>query len=160
MPLFQEEYPEIASDRIILRRPSRKDREYLAVLFDHPLDESATMRMLSIFDQSWKEENEYILAIICAKDGKLKGIIELYEHQEDHVLIGYRIIPEERNQGYASEAVRVLVHDLIENEGIRTVYAAVQKYNGYSARLLKHNGFEQIEEKDGKLLFACDQKNC
>lgn len=154
MPLFTVNYPEFRSDRIILRRPSITDVSELSMIFDHPLEEIQTGKMIRAFGEAWESGSEYVLGIISVNDQKLKGIIELYEYHEDTVMIGYRIIPAERNRGYASEAVSVLVHALIHEKGLRTVYAAAQADNTYSIQVLCHNGFVQMEEKNGRLLFA------
>ena len=153
MLIINETSPVLTSEKIILRRPDETDICELKELFDQPLDETKAHAMLQSSEQSWREGKEYILGVIAKDDGKLKGIIEMYGYEDGHLLIGYRTMPAMRHRGYASEAVYVLVHHLIQN-GIHTVYAAVQEHNEYSQALLRHNGFEQIEKKDGRILFA------
>lgn len=153
MLIINETSPVLASEKIILRRSDETDIPQLQELFDQPLDEAKAQAMLQSARQSWQEGKEYILGVIANDDGKLKGIIEMYGYEDGHLLIGYRTMPAMRHQGYASEAVYVLVHHLIQND-IHTIYAAAQEDNEYSLAVLRHNGFEQIDEKDGRILFA------
>ena len=154
MALFKDEYPLIQRDRIILRRPDFKDIHELKNLFDQSLDEETAGKMTESFAKAWKEGSEYILGIISAYDEKLKGIIEIYDHDGKSVSIGYRILKEYRNLGYAKDAVYVLTHHLCEKEGIETVNAASYADNEASCAILRHNGFEQTEEKEGKIFYA------
>ena len=155
MSLFNEEFPCFASEKIILRRISEDDQRELALLFDYELDETSVNRFLAESKASWNSRKTYMLGVVSAHDHKLKGIIECYGHQDEQVEIGYRIIPAERHKGYASEAVYLLVHELIKNEDIETVYARCSGDNEDSLALLRHNGFEQIEEvSKGTLKFA------
>ncbi len=153
MLIINETSPVLTSEKIILRKINETDIPELKELFDQPLNETKALALVKTSEQSWQEGKEYILAVVSRDDEKLRGIIEMYGYEDGHLLIGYRTMPAMRHQGYASEAVYVLVHHLIQN-GIDTVYAAVQNDNEYSLQLLRHNGFEQIDEKDGKILFA------
>ena len=46
MSLFSVNYPEFRSDQVILRRPVNEDIPELCMIFDHPLDEAKTRKML------------------------------------------------------------------------------------------------------------------
>lgn len=153
MNLTSQNNPVIESEKIILRRPDDCDLSEIMNLFDHPLTMEKARQLVNSAETAWNAGSEYIFGVIAKEDMKLKGLIELYEGQENTVMIGYRIMPEHRHKGYASQAVYALVHELMK-EDICAIYAAVQEDNEYSARLLRHNGFEETERKDGKMLFA------
>ncbi|MBR3348450.1 MAG: peptide-methionine (S)-S-oxide reductase MsrA [Solobacterium sp.] len=153
MNLTRQDNPVIESEKIILRRLNDCDLSEIMHLFDRPLTNERAAQLIQSAKAAWNEGSEYIFVVIAKEDMKLKGLIELYEEHENTVMTGYRIMPEHRHKGYASQAVHALVHELMK-EDICTIYAAVQEDNEYSARLLRHNGFEETERKDGKMLFA------
>jgi [ribosomal protein S5]-alanine N-acetyltransferase len=64
--------------------------------------------------------------------------------------IGYRIVTDYWNQGYATEAARRIV-EFAANVGIRTVYARVMVENGASARVLEKVGMAQIDFEENGL---------
>ena len=153
MNLTRQNNPAIESEKIILRRPDDCDLSEIMNLFDRPLTSERAAQLIQSAKAAWNEGSEYIFGVIAKEDMKLKGLIELYEEHENTVMIGYRIMPEHRHKGYASQAVHALVHEMMK-EDICTIYAAVHSDNEYSARLLRHNGFEETERKDGKMLYA------
>ena len=132
MNLTRQDNPVIESEKIILRRLNDCDLSEIMQLFDHPLTNERAAQLIHRAKAAWNEGSEYIFAVIAKEDMKLKGLIELYEEHENTVMTGYRIMPEHRHKGYASQAVHALVHELMK-EDIRTIYAAVQEDNEYSA---------------------------
>jgi [ribosomal protein S5]-alanine N-acetyltransferase len=72
------------------------------------------------------------------KGGAERGVVEL----------GYSILPEYRNQGYASEAVGLLTQWALTQEGVDTVVARCSTDNLASIRVLQKTGM-QVALNDG-----------
>jgi [ribosomal protein S5]-alanine N-acetyltransferase len=60
--------------------------------------------------------------------------------QEGEVEIGYGIVPSRQGRGYATEAVRAVVADLFQVDGVETVIANVGLDNPASIRVLEKCG--------------------
>lgn len=71
--------------------------------------------------------------------------------------IGYGLNPEVWNQGYATEAVRALVAELLKRPAVRRVTAETALSNPASARVLEKCGFVQVgaghSDEDGELIL-------
>lgn len=153
MKLTDQENPGIASERIILRKLNETDVHEIMHLFDSPLDETKARQLIHASHTAWQEGREYIFGVIAKEDMKLKGLIEFYEENGGLCMTGYRTMPSQRGRGYAKEALRTLVRELLK-EDADAVYAAVSRDNESSVKVLLACGFEKMEEKDGKMLFV------
>jgi ribosomal-protein-alanine N-acetyltransferase len=60
--------------------------------------------------------------------------------QGGEVEIGYGIVPSRQRRGYATEAVRAMVADVIDLEGVQSVIATVDLDNAASIRVLEKSG--------------------
>ncbi|HAS21449.1 MAG TPA: hypothetical protein DCR16_06945 [Lachnospiraceae bacterium] len=58
--------------------------------------------------------------------------------------IGYRLLQEEWGKGFASEAVDLMIHELLDRRGIEIITASTMVENHASARVLEKNGFIQV----------------
>ncbi|GGF11975.1 N-acetyltransferase [Halobacillus andaensis] len=63
--------------------------------------------------------------------------------EEGTVEVGYHIVETERNQGYATEALKAMCNWAFENEQISSVEAQCGKSNIPSQKVLINNGFAQ-----------------
>jgi len=68
----------------------------------------------------------------------------------DTVCIGYSVLEEYQNQGYATEAVRYLIPVIFSLPGIRQIIATTYPYLAASIRVLEKNGF----------MYAGENSNC
>lgn len=71
--------------------------------------------------------------------------------QEGTVEIGYSVLPAYRRQGYASEAVRALIHWTLAQPGVSRIVAACSADNTPSVRILEKIGMQRLGI-DGSLL--------
>jgi ribosomal-protein-alanine N-acetyltransferase len=71
--------------------------------------------------------------------------------QEGVVEVGYSIIPEYRNQGYATEMARGLITWAFEEKGIKVVIASCLDDNIGSIKVLEKVGMHRLEA-DGNML--------
>lgn len=69
--------------------------------------------------------------------GKLEG--------EDTVEIGYEVLPEYRNQGYAFEAVQALIEWANKQQGLQRIIAHCPEDNPASMRILAKLGMQRLE---------------
>ena len=71
--------------------------------------------------------------------------------QEGIVEVGYSIVPEYRNQGYATEMARGLIAWALQEKGIKLVIAACLDNNVGSIKVLEKVGMRRLEP-DGNML--------
>jgi [ribosomal protein S5]-alanine N-acetyltransferase len=71
--------------------------------------------------------------------------------QEEVVEVGYSIIPEYRNQGYATEMARGLIAWAFQENGIKVVTAACLDDNTGSIKVLEKAGMRRLKP-DGNML--------
>ncbi len=88
------------------------------------------------------------MAIGDASTGEAIGCIVLMLRPQAGVAgIGYWIVPEARNGGYATRAVRLLSDWGLEKQRLHRIEASVEPDNDASVRALSKTGFEY----DGRL---------
>jgi RimJ/RimL family protein N-acetyltransferase len=78
--------------------------------------------------------------MIEKKDGSKIGHI-MHKSVNQHYTIGYRVLPTERNQGYCTEAVQILVDYLFLSANVVRVQAETNPANLASQRVLEKAGF-------------------
>jgi ribosomal-protein-alanine N-acetyltransferase len=92
-------------------------------------------------------------AVFAKKDGQFIGSFAyLYLSGEADFHLGYALVPEAWNQGYATELVRACIPHFFENTIHPTVFAIVSPRNIASQRVLTKAGFGhkgQSEESGG-----------
>lgn len=93
--------------------------------------------------------------IIHKADQKLIGDMGCKGGPDENgiVEIGYSVVPEYQNNGYATEMVRGLVEWLLELPEIKKVTAECLVENPASGRVLKKAGFQQLREEDDMIYW-------
>jgi RimJ/RimL family protein N-acetyltransferase len=85
---------------------------------------------------------ERTVFIIEKKDGTKMGYMQNWVVQPSrHMEIGYFMIPEERDRGYCSEAVQIIVDYLFLSKDIVRVQAGTDVRNQASQKVLENAGF-------------------
>ena len=156
----------IRTERLVLRRFAREDRDRLLEYRRHPdvaryqswdvtysgedadrfLDEMTTA-------PEWRLGHWFQVAIERASDGVLLGDAAFWpDHDGGTAEIGYSLHPEAQGQGYASEAVTALIRAL-RDRGVETVVAGCDPDNDASIRLLERLGFEYDGIVDGERTY-------
>lgn len=92
------------------------------------------------------------------------GIIQA-EEATDTVMLGYSVLDEFQNRGYATEAVHHLIPCFFFLPGIRRIAAATYPEPGASIRVLEKNGFTKTDlplsgsgAEDGTLCYMIEKK--
>jgi len=73
--------------------------------------------------------------------------------EEGTVEIGYSIVPEYRNQGYATEAVNSLIHWAFQKQEIKVITAKTLKDNTASIKVLMKAGMNCLGLEDNWLIW-------
>ncbi|PEA52656.1 GNAT family N-acetyltransferase [Bacillus pseudomycoides] len=85
-----------------------------------------------------KKDNTIIGDMGCKGAPDVNGIVE----------IGYSIVPDYQEKGYATEMVKGLVQWLLNQENVTTIKAECLTSNTASVRVLEKSGFCCVLEKD------------
>jgi ribosomal-protein-alanine N-acetyltransferase len=74
------------------------------------------------------------------------GLAEIYGYRApiNKASIGYRLLHEKWGKGIATEALGLLIKELLENKGIEIITASTMIENRASARVLEKNGFTLV----------------
>lgn len=84
-------------------------------------------------------------------DGLAIGGVGFKGHPHGGVVeIGYGLVPSARGHGYATEALRALVH-IAASLGVTTIRADTDPDNVASQRTLEHAGFSRVEAVSSEL---------
>ena len=83
-------------------------------------------------------------------DDVIVGTIGAYDYEEDHIEVGFSIVPGWKGRGLATEALKKVLEYLTENEGIPCVTAWCAAENVGSKRVLEKAGMKMVgTDKDG-----------
>ena len=95
-------------------------------------------------------ENEHFYGWVMDNDDVLFGTIGAYDYKDDHIEVGCSVIKACWGRGYATEALKVVLGYLTENEGISCVTAWCASENVGSSRVLEKAGMRLVNvEKNG-----------
>ena len=104
-----------------------------------PLEQVSLQEVEKWYDTLRPEEKWFIVE---KKDGSRIGQV-FHSPRGPHFLIGYRLIPSERNRGYCTEAVKILVDYLFLSKDIVRIQAETNPRNVASQKVLEKAGFKQ-----------------
>ncbi|UCE28638.1 MAG: GNAT family N-acetyltransferase [Candidatus Bathyarchaeota archaeon] len=104
-----------------------------------PLEQVSIKEVDKWFDNLRSEEGWFIIE---KKDGSKIGHI-FHSPQGPHFLIGYRLLPGERNKGYCTEAVKIIVDYLFLSKDIVRIQAETNPRNIASQRVMEKVGFKK-----------------
>ncbi|WP_137287532.1 GNAT family N-acetyltransferase [Halorussus salinisoli] len=142
----------LSSDRVDLRITEREDVEFLQRARTDPelrtpltFTEPQTREQVEEFyENTISSDNGDANFLLCV-DGREDplGEVDLFRVESDHAEIAYWLLPEGRGEGYATEAVSLLLDYAFETRGLRRVFARVVDFNERSRGLLKRLGFTE-----------------
>lgn len=87
--------------------------------------------------------------VICTNEGKAAGCVDLFDYDPYHLRagIGIMIAPEYRGNGYAREALEVLIHYCFSVLMLNQVFCNISEDNQKSLDLFLGMGFEKTGHK-------------
>jgi ribosomal-protein-alanine N-acetyltransferase len=108
---------------------------------------------LPVFVQNMEQEPQNSVwsgLIIHKTDRVLIGDMGFHGGPDEQgaVEIGYSIVPEYRNQGYATEMVNGLIHWAFQEQGIKVITAETLKDNTASIKVLTKAGMNCLASED------------
>jgi [ribosomal protein S5]-alanine N-acetyltransferase len=144
--------PELAGDRVVLRRPRLVDASDLerrisdaavvrwTIRIPHPYPKGGARRFIRSAWNSWTRGRAYTFAILV--DGEPCGIISLRNVSMEHACgeLGFWLGRDQWGRGIMTEAVRLMLRFAFEDLGLYRVYASTFAANDASRRVLEKNG--------------------
>ena len=104
-----------------------------------PLEQVSYHEVEKWYDNLSPEEKWFIIE---KKDGSKIGQIS-HSSRGPHFLLGYRLLPSERNKGYCTEAVKLIVDYLFLSRNLVRIQAETNPRNIASQRVLEKAGFKR-----------------
>ena len=151
---------ELWTERLILRRyrPEDADALYRRLGTDPAMHKYsgwnpyATPEMaqdtVRRFIDSYDDEHFY--SWIMDIDDVIVGTIGAYDYKNDHIEVGFSVVPGWQGRGFATEALKKVLEYLTDNEGIPFVTAWCATENIGSQRALEKAGMKLVStEEDG-----------
>jgi RimJ/RimL family protein N-acetyltransferase len=104
-----------------------------------PLEQVSHSEVEKWYDSLRSEEKWFIIE---TRDGRKIGQI-FHAPRGPHFLIGYRLLPSERNKGYGTDAVQLIVDYLFLSQHTGRIQAETNPRNIVSQRALEKAGFQR-----------------
>lgn len=143
------------TDRLIIDTVKETDKEdyFTNISHDKKVLETFICRYaetLEDFDFSDYSGREDLFAIRLKENGRLIGILSLFDEKDGSCEIGYGIGSAYWGRGYATEAVKRFIDYLFEEKDVHTVRSSCFIGNGASRRVMEKCGmtYERFSEKE------------
>ncbi|MBN2733731.1 MAG: GNAT family N-acetyltransferase [Methanomicrobiaceae archaeon] len=125
--------------------------------------ESITKDVLEVFLSLLNENRLYNFYWIFEKEAGeqiLIGSGGFIVHDNGDYELGYSILKQYENQGYATEAVKATIKWLTDSEFDKNIFAKTEAENYPSIRILKKSGFYKsgFEENTNLLIYSYSKK--
>ena len=136
--------PLAAADAGALSSLTRQEAVYRYLptfLFEKKYEEAEDV-ILRLYDEGLNDS--LILGIF--KENHFCGLAEIYGYRAPirKTSVGYRLLQEEWGRGIATEALGLMVKELLEKRGIEIITASTMVENQASAHVLQKNGFTLV----------------
>lgn len=142
----------IRGERITLRTVEPDDGEFLRRWHNDPAIRNGLMftmpqnrEQVSSFIETDDENDEWLNLLICLDEEPI-GVVELNEIRYRRGELVCWLIPEQQGDGYATEAVSLLIDHAFDVLGLHRVYGRTLGYNAGSQALLERLGFSKEGE--------------
>lgn len=148
--------PEIKTDRLCLHTICDRDREAVIELLTN--EEISQTFMVPDFKsheekvqmyealQTMSESDEHFVYGIYLNDSMI-GFLNDVDISENEIELGYVIHPDQKNKGYATEALKKSMQILL-NSGFFAVKAGAFEENSASMRVMEKCGMIRTEQED------------
>ncbi len=136
--------PLSSSDADDLRRLTRQEPVYRYLptfLFEKKYEDAETV-IEWLYDECL--DDSLILGVFMER--RFCGLIEVYSYRAPirKASVGYRLLREAWGKGIATEALRMMNGELLDNRGIEILTASTMLQNQASAHVLQKNGFSLV----------------
>ena len=142
----------LSGERVELRVTEREDVEFLQRARSDP---DLRTPLTFVEPQTREQVEEFYESTISADNGDANFLVcrsgendpigeaNLFRTEHDHAEIAYWLVPEARGEGYATEAVSLLLDYGFETRGLHRAYARAVDFNDGSRALLERLGFAE-----------------
>ena len=138
----------LRGERVTLRTIEREDTDIIQRAYNEPdfqdgflLDFPSNRGMIEArIKERVEEDDDIIILFICVDETPI-GRVYVRDIRQDHGMLGYWLLPEERGRGYMTEGVAVLLDHAFEMIGLHRVFAWTIDDNEASQNLLRRLGF-------------------
>lgn len=155
-----ENFPELRTERLVLRKVEDTDAELIHKLHSDPVvnafvgrDNSSTLKKAQdyiIRMRNLVDRNECIYWIICLKENNnLVGSVCLwnFDHENEIIEIGYEMLTDFQGKGIMSEAIQKVIEYSFEEIKAKIITAFPSSDNANSVAILKKLNFEFEDKK-------------
>jgi ribosomal-protein-alanine N-acetyltransferase len=149
-------FPILVSERLTLRKLSKKDSEEILQLRSNPeinkfLDRKPSKTLedsLNFINAIIENDTLFYWAITKTGEDKLIGTICLFDFFDDlkKCEIGYELLTEYHNQGIMIEAVSKVLEYVINAHKLKMIDAQTHKDNHGSTKLLQKLNFKKLDD--------------
>lgn len=147
---------QIKTERLELRPITMDSLDDLADLFTDELVKQTYMvpdfpnradaiKLASRVQTQSHDPSRHVAGIYLGSD--LIGLLNETERQDDHIEVGYALLPKYHNQGYCTEALRGAM-DFLFRQGFRRVVAGAFEGNAASIRVMIKSGMTKMDHQD------------
>lgn len=159
-------FPELTTERLLLQQVLLEDQQFIFEGLSHPEvipfygvryeSFEAAKAQLDWYEQIYKDGTGISWKMVEKQTGKNVGNISVYLYKPEHkkAEIGFWLLPEFWNNGFASEAMTAVLHYWKEEKALHRMEAFVEEGNTASSKLLEKAGFHY----EGKMV-DCEIKN-
>ncbi|MFC4450310.1 GNAT family N-acetyltransferase [Halorussus aquaticus] len=141
----------ISGERVDLRVTEREDLDLIQRARSDPdirtaLTHTAPQtreQVEEFYEEFVSTDNGDASFVACERGGDPVGQVSLFRTEHDHGEISYWLLPEARGEGYATEAVSLLLDHAFDTSGRHRVYARVVDFNEASRAVVERLGFTE-----------------
>lgn len=163
-------FPSLTTERLSLEPVIASDQGFIYEGLSHPqvipffgvsyTSLEATEAQMNWYEKMYREGTGISWKIVSKENGDRLGVISVYYYKPEHqkAEIGFWLLPEAWNQGFASEAIKAVIHYWKSVKSLHRMEAFVEEGNTSSSRLLEKNGFrlegmmKDCEKKEGRFI--------
>ena len=146
-------FPKLETERLLLLEVTGNDQQFIFEGLSHPevipfygvrYDSfAATKAQLEWYASIYKEGSGISWKLVDKKTQENIGDISVYLYKPEHrkAEIGFWLFPQFWNKGYATEALKAVIHYWKTEKGLHRLEAFVEEGNTASSHLLQKAGF-------------------
>lgn len=149
------QFPEIITDKVILRKIVEADTEGLFAIYSNervftyiPGDvkkkKDTVQNMIGHFERDFNKHKMIFLGIYLPEaPDRIVGVAEMFDYDDkvNMITIGYRLKEDDWGKGIAAHTVEAMIHYLFQTVGVNRIQAFVMPENERSQRVLEKNNF-------------------
>ncbi len=147
-------FPEIETERLLLQQILARDQQFIFEGLSHPdvipfygvrYDSfEATKAQMDWYDKMLTEGTGIPWKIVDKQTSESMGVISIYFYKPEHnkAEVGFWLLPQYWNKGFASEALSATTDQWKKEKGLHRLEGFVEEGNTASSRLLEKSGFQ------------------